>query len=175
MKKHVLWILLGVLLVGSLAGALALSGCQREAQNPAGNGSAPDFCVLDENGNEVRLSDFAGKPVVINFWATWCGYCVKEMPDFNKAAAENPDVVFLMVNATDGVHETKEKAMAYVREQGFDFDVYFDTASDASGAYGITGYPTTIFINADGDVVSKKVGMISYSALQAGIESIQGE
>ena len=55
MKKHVLWILLGVLLVGSLAGALALSGCQREAQTPAGTGSAPDFCVLDENGNEVRL------------------------------------------------------------------------------------------------------------------------
>ena len=175
MKKYVLWILLGVLLMGSLIGALSLSGCQRETQNPTGNGTAPDFCVLDENGNEVRLSDFAGKPVVINFWATWCGYCVREMPDFDKAYEQYPDVVFLMVNATDGVHETKDKAMAYVREQGFDFDVYFDTASEASEAYGITGYPTTVFINADGDVVSKKVGMINYKTLQDGIEIIRGK
>ena len=65
--------------------------------------TAPDFTVTDENGKEVKLSDFKGKPAVLNFWATWCYYCKEEMPDFNTAYKKYPEVQFLMVNATDGV------------------------------------------------------------------------
>lgn len=138
---------------------------------PAGN--APNFIVQDKDGNAVQLSDFAGKPVVINFWATWCGYCKLEMPDFDRAYKEYPDVVFLMINATDGVYETKEKADAYVASEGFTFSVYYDLASMAQTAYAITGYPTTVFINAQGDVVAKEVGMIDYATLAQGIALIQ--
>ena len=146
------------------------SSTDQSEQKPSG--TAPDFTVLDANGNEVRLSDFFGKPVVINFWATWCGYCVREMPDFDKAYDAYPDVVFLMVNATDGEYETVEKAKAYVESEGFDFDVYFDTQAQAATAYQITGYPTTIFVDANGDVVAKRVGMISYDTLIQGIDMI---
>jgi thiol-disulfide isomerase/thioredoxin len=135
-------------------------------------GSAPNFAVLDKEGNAVQLSDFAGKPVVLNFWATWCGYCKVEMPDFDQAYKEYPDVVFMMIDATDGMYETREKADAYVKEQGFSFPVYYDVSNLAQNAYVISGYPTTVFINAQGDVVAKEVGMISYETLIAGIKLI---
>lgn len=157
-------ILLAFLLV------LPLSACSTQEQKPSG--TAPDFTVLDADGNEVQLSDYFGKPIVINFWATWCGYCVREMPDFDKAYAAYPDVVFLMVNVTDGEYETMDKAKAYVESEGFAFDVYFDTQAQATMAYRISGYPTTIFVDANGDVVSKRAGMISYDALIQGIKMI---
>ena len=86
---------------------------------------APDFTVYDREGNAVNFSDFAGKPVVINFWATWCGYCVKEMPSFEKAYQEFGDeVVFMMINVTDGFQETKEAAAEFIEEKGYTFPVY---------------------------------------------------
>ncbi len=137
---------------------------------PAGN--APDFIVLDGESNAVQLSDFAGKPVVLNFWATWCGYCKLEMPDFDQAYKEYPDVVFMMINATDGVYETKQTADAYVQSQGFSFDVYYDVSGLAQNAYNLSGYPTTVFIDANGDVVRTEIGMISYDTLVQGIALI---
>lgn len=131
-----------------------------------------DFTVLDWDGNGVKLSDFAGKPIVLNFWATWCLYCVKEMPDFDKAAKEYPDVQFLMVNATDGVEETIESAKNFVTSKGFEFNVYFDTNSEAQTKFQITGYPTTYFISADGSEVYYAVGMIGYDTLLHGISLI---
>ena len=143
---------------------------QQSVQSSQGTwGNAPDFVVMDADGKAVALSSFAGKPIVVNFWATWCGYCKLEMPDFDRAYKEYPDVVFLMVNATDGVYETKEKADAYVAQEGFSFGVYYDMASTAQMAYKISGYPTTVFINAQGDVVAKEVGAISYDTLVQGI------
>ena len=79
---------------------------------------APDFTVYDGEGNPVKLSDFRGKPVVINFWATWCGYCMKGLPTFEKLAAEfEGEVVFMMINVTDGFQETKEKAKGLIEEK----------------------------------------------------------
>ena len=136
---------------------------------------APDFTVLDEAGNEVKLSDFIGQPVVLNFWATWCYYCKEEMPDFNEAYAAHPDVTFLMVNATDGVQETKEMAQAYVAEQGFSFPIYFDTQSSAVSAYSVTGFPVTYFIGKDGSLVAHGRGMLSRENLEQGIAMITEE
>ncbi len=175
--KRKLWICVALFCV------LALCACDANVSQQGGDalaqvsvkdsvGNAPNFVVLDAKGNAVQLSDFAGKPVVLNFWATWCKYCVMEMPDFDKAYAEYPDVVFLMINATDGVYETKEKADAYVQSKGFSFDVYYDVSSTAQAAYKVSGYPTTVFINANGDVVTKEVGAINYDTLVQGIRMI---
>ena len=130
---------------------------------------APDFTVLNENGEEVKLSDYFGKPIVLNFWATWCYYCKEEMPDFNKAYKENPDVQFLMINATDGVRETVDIAKAYLDEQGFEFPILYDTKQEAVYSYYVTGYPATYFIDADGKLVTYANGMLSYENLIKGI------
>jgi len=130
---------------------------------------APDFTVVDENGNEVRLSDFRGKPVVLNFWATWCYYCKEEMPDFNQAYAKHPDVQFLIVNATDGIQETVEGVKKFIAEEGYEFDVFFDTEYSAINAYHITGFPATFFIDAQGNLIARASGMIDAATLERGI------
>ena len=134
--------------------------------------SAPDFTVFDYNGNEVKLSDYKGKPVVLNFWATWCYYCKQEMPDFNKAYENYPDVQFLMVNATDGVQETMSMAKEYYEQQGFGFDVFFDTNLEAVTNYNVTGFPTTYFIDAHGNLIAQAQGAIDRETLQTGIDMI---
>lgn len=131
--------------------------------------AAPDFTVLNEQGEEVKLSDYFGKPIVLNFWATWCGYCVEEMPDFERAYKEHPEVQFLMVNATDGVRETTEKAKQFLDEKGFTFPVVYDTQQSAVYAYYVTGFPSTYFIDADGNMVTYANGMLSYENLIKGI------
>lgn len=133
---------------------------------------APDFTVLDYDGNEVRLSDYRGKPVVLNFWATWCYYCTLEMPDFDKAAMAYPEVQFLMVNATDGERETVEIAEQYVEKEGYKFDVFFDTRSEAVYAYYVTAFPTTYFIDNDGNLVAQGNGMLDYETIEKGIKMI---
>lgn len=136
--------------------------------------TAPDFTVTDENGKEVKLSDFKGKPVVLNFWATWCYYCKEEMPDFNTAYKKYPEVQFLMVNATDGVSETEQKARAYIEENGFAFPVFFDKKQEAVYSYNVTGFPSTFFIDEDGNLVTYASGMLSLEMLEKGIGMITG-
>lgn len=132
---------------------------------------APDFEVLDENGNTVKLSDFRGKPVVLNFWATWCPPCKAELPDFNQAAKDRADEVsFLMVNLTDGQNETVEGVKAFVLSNGYTFPVYFDTKYSAANAYRVSSIPTTYFISAEGEIVAQKVGMMSAAELERGIK-----
>lgn len=135
--------------------------------------TAPDFTVLDENGNSVKLSDCIGKPIVLNFWASWCYYCKMEMPDFNEAYHNNPDVQFMMVNVTDGYRETEELAKSYITDEGFDFPVYYDTQLEAANAYGASGLPMTVFIDKDGNVVTYASGMLTAENLAKGIELIK--
>lgn len=134
---------------------------------------APDFTVVDADGNEVHLSDFRGTPVVLNFWASWCGPCKSEMPDFDDAAARlEGQVQFLLVNMTDGSRETMESAQAYLEETGISAPAYFDTSYSAAIAYGVTSLPTTYFIDAQGGAVARAMGAIDADTLQKGIDMI---
>ena len=141
---------------------------KKELTNPA-----PSFTVLDYNGNQVQLSDYIGKPIVLNFWATWCYYCEYEMPDFERARQENPDVIFLMVNATDSEQETVESIKKYIEDNGYGFTVVFDTMGQAQSAYHITGFPTTYFIDEVGNLVAYARGAISYNTIMEGIRRIK--
>lgn len=187
MKSKILWIISAVALVGIIAGASVLYNklsSEYSADNLASNTqaqettaseniyAAPDFTVLDSNGRKVRLSDYKGKPIVLNFWTTWCYYCNVEMPDFNKAYAKYPEVQFMMVNGTDGVQETMEIAKEYIAQEGFSFDVFYDTQLEAVSAYQVGSFPTTFFIDKDGSLVTYANGMLDLEALEKGISMI---
>ncbi|NMP37403.1 MAG: TlpA family protein disulfide reductase [Clostridiales bacterium] len=134
---------------------------------------APDFTVTDATGANVKLSDFKGKPVVLNFWASWCSPCKSEMPDFDKAfAMYGEDVHFLMVNLTNANGETAEKARALIKQEGYSFPVYFDTKSLADRAYGVTSIPSTYFIDKDGKIVASYSGSMEYNVLERGIKAV---
>lgn len=144
-----------------------------EEQTDTQTNPAPDFTVVDENGEEYQLSDFKGKPVVLNFWASWCGPCKSEMPDFEKAYQKYKDEIsFLMVNLTDGSRETVEKASAHVKEQGYSFPVYYDTMSEAAMTYGVYSIPTSYFINKEGNIIAHAQGAIDKENLEKGISMI---
>lgn len=192
MKNIVKWLIIAVLLVGIIAGATALynkyseefdmnnqvqqgetpSDVEQKTETRDDTNPAPDFTVVDYDGNKVKLSDYKGKPVVLNFWATWCYYCKVEMPDFNEAYKNYPDVQFLMVNATGTNGETVESAKAYVEQEKYEFPVLFDTMYEANQAYRLSSFPMTVFIDAEGNIVSSRVGMLTKEALENEIKKI---
>ncbi len=134
---------------------------------------APDFTVYDAEGNAYRLSDFRGKPVVLNFWASWCGPCKQEMPDFDTTYAElGEEIHFLMVNLTDGSQETVESASSFIAGTGYRFPVYYDTSSEAAIAYSVYSIPSTYFIDKDGYAIAQATGAINAETLQRGIDMI---
>ena len=136
--------------------------------------AAPDFTMTDKDGNEVKLSNFAGKPIVLNFWASWCGPCQMEMPDFEEMyKTYGEEVQFVMVNMTDGSQETVESATQFITEKGYTFPVYYDTKMEGAYYYSVYSLPMTYFIGADGYVAGRNTGMISGENLQKGIEAIR--
>lgn len=132
---------------------------------------APDFTVTDYDGEEVMLSDYFGKPIVVNFWASWCPPCKAEMPDFEEAYKTHSEVQFLMVNMTGG-RETLESAKEHVESQGYTFTVLFDTEYSAAYAYYVNSLPATYFIDAEGNLIAYATGMLDAETLEKGIAMI---
>lgn len=137
---------------------------------------APGFTVYNADGNPVNLSNYVGKPIVLNFWASWCGPCQIEMPDFHKKYLELGDkVTFLMINMTDGSRETVNSASKFIEEKGYTFPVLYDTDSSAAIAYGVYSIPTTYFIDSKGYVIAQAIGSIDGETLQRGMDMIISE
>lgn len=124
---------------------------------------APDFELESLDGSTIKLSEMRDKNVILNFWATWCGYCVIEMPDLQKLqAAHKDDLLVLTVN----VGESKEVVQKFMEENNLDLTVVLDEKMNVANTYGIRSYPTTIAVNKNGEAVSGYVGMLTYEQME---------
>ncbi|MGO1529206.1 MAG: TlpA family protein disulfide reductase [Senegalia sp. (in: firmicutes)] len=132
---------------------------------------APDFTLKTLNGEDASLSDYKGKIVLINFWATWCKYCDEEMPDLEKLYNENKDD--LVVLAVD-VGEEEEKVRDYIEKGGYTFPVLLDkNSSIAQKNYYVSPYPTSYFIDEDGNLIGAVAGMMTYPQMTQILEQIK--
>lgn len=186
--KLMIWVLVfAVILVGAyvlynrLSGEVNLGGIATApavVEDPTGEteaepAPAPDFTVYDLDGNPHKLSDFQGKPVLLNFWASWCGPCVSEMPEFQNFYEEYGDQIhFVLVNLTDGYQETVESASSFVEAQGYTFPVYYDTDVDAAMKYGVSAVPVSYFLDAEGNFVAWAQGAMTADMLQQGMDML---
>ena len=151
------------------------SGKKPDVTEDIKKNTAPDFTVLDKDGNTVRLSDTFGKPVVINFWATWCPPCKQELPDFDKLCKEYGDrVVFMMVNLTDGYRDTVDGTKRFVSGKGYTFPVYFDTKDNAASAYNVSSIPQTTFIDANGNIYTTRIGAMNEATRRIYLNALLG-
>ena len=128
---------------------------------------APDFTVYTADGAPVKLSDMKGKPVVVNFWATWCNPCLSELGHFEDMYKKYGDSInFMMVDMTDGSRETAQKVKAFVDSNGYTFPVYLDTKQYAAYTYSVSSIPMTLFINENGEIVYNYVGAMNSKTLE---------
>lgn len=160
MKKLIL-ILLAALLI------MSFISCDK-ADNDGAELNYNNFTVYDNESNEIALSDIVneGKPVVINFWTTWCPYCINEMPEFEEVYTEyDGKVNFMMIDVDGGGNDDINKAKQYIADEGYTFPVYFDSALYAAQAYNIGSFPTTVIIDARGNEIYNRSGSLSKEAL----------
>ena len=144
-----------------------------EVMGPVMRNMAPDFTAYDDAGNPVSLKDMRGKPVIVNFFASWCGPCKMEMPYFDEFYHQYGDqVTFMMVNLCAFGNDTKENGKKMVEAGGWTFPVYFDSDGDAALKYAIRSMPTTIFVSPDGELKGRHTGVISRDDLESTIQAM---
>ncbi|MGD6845488.1 TlpA disulfide reductase family protein [Bacillus infantis] len=122
---------------------------------------APDFTLTDIEGKTVSLSDYKGKRVFLNFWASWCPPCKAEMPDMQKLYEEKAigDFEILAVNMTF-IEKNKGDEMDFVKDNGLTFPIPLDVKGQVMGEYEIMAYPTSFFIDSDGIIRSRVMGAV---------------
>jgi cytochrome c-type biogenesis protein len=132
---------------------------------------APDFTLTDQNGKQHKLSDYKGKTVFLNFWATWCGPCRSELPDiqklYEKYGKNQKDLIVLGVAAPGMGNEKDAKGIAkFLKDNGYSYPVAMDATGDATTNYYIQAYPTTFLINSEGKIFGYVSGALSLETME---------
>src|SRR5712692_777456 len=147
--------------------ALQAVGGLAEPSN-SGSGPAADFNLETLDGKRVTLAAYRGRPVLINFWATYCTPCRREMPLIDRTAAQHPRLVVLLIDERD----SHQPASAFVTELQITSTVLFDGDGKVGDAYGISGLPTTFFIRPDGRIEGRYIGETNAGILGPHISAI---
>ena len=137
---------------------------------PEAGSDAPDFELPDASGDPVRLSDYRGRPVVLNFWATWCAPCRLEMPELERAQVEFGESGPIILTVNQG--ESAEQVAAFFDEVGLTLPALLDSDTDVGKAYGAFFLPTTVIVGPDGVVAAVHRGMISRDELDGYLSAI---
>ncbi len=158
----------------SSSSATSSASPSADASSTSANKAAPrladyDATVYTADGQAKKLSEIAnGKPLVINFWATWCPYCVQEFPDYKTLLSEYGDSVsFAFVDAPGSKGETVEKAQDWLAQNGFEeFPAYYDNDLEASSNFGARSLPTTVVVAANGEIQGASAGAINLQRMR---------
>lgn len=160
-------IIFGVILLAVVAASgihfLGLPHTVRAGTNPA-----PKFTVTNMQGQTVTLDSLKGKPIFINFWATWCPPCVAEMPDIQKMYDKYGDRVHFVIINADGA---KDDVQSFMQKNTYTFPVMLDTDNSAARAYSIQAIPMSGIIDADGNLLDTKIGALHSEAMESFIAS----
>lgn len=127
--------------------------------------AARDFVLNDINGNPVRLSDLQGRPVILNFWATWCAPCRVEMPDL-QAAYNQHQADGLVILALNREESAETVSAFFYDEMDLTFTPLLDEAGDVARLYNVANYPTSFFVDRDGVVTAVHLGLMTESQIE---------
>lgn len=133
---------------------------------------APDFALADLDGDPVHLSDYAGKTVLVNFWASWCVPCVEEFPVLASALDTHADDGLVVIGIV--YRDRSEAARAFVDQSVADWPVAMDPGEVVARAYGVYGPPESWIIGPDGTVVSRQIGPYGAAELEAQLDEVLG-
>lgn len=162
---------LHMLLIATTLSLSMLVGCGSDPNSGAMEGQKlPDAEFISLTGEKLRISDFAGKPVVLNFWATWCGPCKEEIPELQAA--------FDQYNVSDGLQiigitdELSVDVKPFVEANRMTFPIAYDRSGRASSRYRVQSIPTTLFVNAEGIVMTRHTGALTQGRLRLYIDRL---
>jgi thiol-disulfide isomerase/thioredoxin len=139
-----------------------------QAAAPKKGSPAPDFELENLSGERLRLQDLRGKPVVINFWATWCIPCEAEMPLLQNSYERYPGMEVLAVNFAESVVDVQ----AFVDKHALTFEILLDPRAIVQSLYRVRGYPTTYFVDGEGVIQGVHIGVLSQRQLNGYLEQI---
>ncbi|MGZ6255638.1 MAG: TlpA family protein disulfide reductase [Candidatus Limnocylindria bacterium] len=160
------------LLIIAVWGALLLVGPAAPPQVRIGD-PAPAFVLADLDGHPLRLVDLRGRPVIVNFWASWCGPCVDEFPLLSSAAAAHEADRLAIVGIV--FQDRSEAARAFLARIGATWPAAMDPGNGVATRFGIVAPPDTFFIDRNGKVVGRQIGQLSATDLERGLAQILGK
>jgi len=147
--------------------AFALTGCSSGIDKGS---VAPDFTLTDLDGKSVSLSAYKGKPVFLNFWASWCGPCQDELPDVEKIHQEYQEKGLVVLTVNPG--EDKATIKKLMDEKGYTFPVLLDSNKDVARLYNTKDIPVSFFLDKEGKIVTKKVGLMKGDEMRKAVDDL---
>lgn len=157
------FVAVAILIVGVIVVGLVAASRQEAAPVALSDGPpVPALSGTDPvSGETVSVADFAGRPLVINMWASWCTGCIAEAPDIRRFTEDNPDVAFLGIAVTD----TDDGSRRFVERYDWTHPSISDPRGELGSRLNLRGLPTTVFVRSDGTIAGEALGEVTYEQL----------